>query len=206
MKRKLLLAMLLGSVSVVYPTQVTIKNLTKEPVWVRVNYEVRSTLRDKTLEKIWDFLARFDGSRREYPDFKKIQPLSEQKIKFGLFSFGGITKVTFLRVVGQKQITDTARGLYDRVLPLTRKYGNIALVLYGKGLGGGRYGAKYVDGFDEQAQQWEGNISVMGQAIKHTITIPDLEMFIYELGSRAIKLRETGVIELRSWGEAVRVE
>ncbi len=206
MKKRAVLFAMLSSVGLsVYPATVIIKNLTNEPVWVRLNDEIKHTkATDPSLTK--KVLMTFIHPNY-YPDFRKVDAFSEKNVPT---QFDPVRKITFIRVREYKEITGTLTHLAQEVSFLADyKVGRLLISFIVRRADGraeakeGKYRAIYWDAFTGKEQELIGQSLDKGQ---YTISVPKPEEFIYHWDSPRIKSGKKGIIELRSWGNAVRVE
>jgi len=224
MEKKILLIALLSGMSLsVYPARVLIENRTGEPVWARINDQVRDQVfvDKEMLALMGEILVSavtlgtyklLRGGFRVYekakgeliPNFIKISPKSSKFFSTALMRagraagmMGGVTpirKVTFIRVKGYEKITAPLRQLINQISSLGKKYGNIGFVK------SPMQSISYVDGFSGNSKETTGNYGT-----KMTIEIPKLEKFTYE-PDLPIRGGLKGVIELKSWGNVVRTD
>jgi len=208
MKKKILLIAMLSSMSVsIYPVSVFVRNNTDQPVWAQINNQKRRTLSPAEVATLFSSTAE----RGKYPDFFPIGPHDSRSLatavrkklrKVGVGGVASIKKVRFVRVKGYKKVTDTFKNLRDRIDTLAKKYANIGIFRRLRVTG---WLVFYVNYFKQRRE----GIALGKEPIKSakiTIELPQLEEFTYDLKDNPIRGFKKHVIELESWGKAVRTK
>ncbi len=183
--------------SAAHGATVYIKNNTYEPVWARINDQLRRERTEKE-HKMGPLYAVLTfgisiAERPKFPHFKKITPGTSTFFDSGLKS---IKKITFLRIKRYKTVTIPPERLEETINPINEKYGNLHTIV-------NPYYIRYYDGFKDKKTVFFNRERDLRIPETVTIKIPEFETFTFKPDIAPLKVEAR--INYDGWGNAKRV-